>query len=241
MKTASPTTYDSVGDVIIYQIVATNTGNVTLSVVTVSDPTLGTLTCTPTQPATLAPGAAITCSGSHTITQADLDAGTFANTACANATGATEVCDTETVTSEKKPALSIVKTASPTTYDSVGDVISYQIVATNTGNVTLSNVTVSDPTLGTLTCTPTQPATLAPGAAITCSGSHTITQADLDAGTFANTACANATGATEVCDTETVTGEKKPALSIVKTASPTTYDSVGDVISYQIVPRTRAT
>ncbi len=129
-------------------------------------------------------------------------------------------------------SLSIVKTASPTTYDSVGDVISYQIVATNTGNVTLSNVTVSDPTLGTLTCTPTQPATLAPGAAITCSGSHTITQADLDAGTFANTACATRDGATEVCDTETVTGEKKPALSLVKTASPTTYDSVGDVITY---------
>ena len=52
--------------------------------------------------------------------------------------------------------------------------IEYLLVATNTGNVTLHNVSIVDPKLGTLTCTPTQPATLAPAAALSCTGSHTV-------------------------------------------------------------------
>ena len=61
--------------------------------------------------------------------------------------------------------------------------IHYTIVATNDGNVTLHNVTVTDPKV-------TQPglhagepvADLAPGASLTCTASHTVTQADIDAG-----------------------------------------------------------
>ena len=40
--------------------------------------------CTPPQPATLAPGAQIVCTGSYTLTQADLNAGQVANTATAD-------------------------------------------------------------------------------------------------------------------------------------------------------------
>jgi uncharacterized repeat protein (TIGR01451 family) len=84
------------------------------------------------------------------------------------------------------PDLSIVKTV--TSVDSagdgianaVGDIIEYQIVVTNTGNQTLTGVTVVDPLLGTLSCTPVQPATLALGESITCTGSYAITQSDID-------------------------------------------------------------
>ncbi|MCL6261285.1 DUF11 domain-containing protein, partial [Aquiflexum sp. TKW24L] len=43
------------------------------------------------------------------------------------------------------PALSITKTATESSFAAVGDVLNYTIVVTNTGNVTLSNVSVSDP------------------------------------------------------------------------------------------------
>ena len=76
----------------------------------------------------------------------------------------------------QSPALTLDKTVTSTgPYDSVGDVIDYLLVATNTGNVTLHNVSIVDPKLGTLTCTPTQPATLAPAATLSCTGSHTVT------------------------------------------------------------------
>src|SRR5438094_5327794 len=98
---------------------------------------------------------------------------------------------------KQEPKLSITKEASPKTYSKVGDVITYTIVATNTGNVTLNNVFVEDePALEGFSCSPAIPTTLAPGKSITCTGTHKITQADLDAGKVEDTACTSATGAT---------------------------------------------
>jgi len=48
-----------------------------------------------------------------------------------------------------------------------GDVVDYEIVATNGGNVTLTNVQVSDPLLGTLNCSPALGSSSAPGASMT--------------------------------------------------------------------------
>ena len=45
------------------------------------------------------------------------------------------------------PHLSLTKTAAPTSYSQVGDVIAYTLVATNDGNVTLTGVSISDPKL----------------------------------------------------------------------------------------------
>ena len=64
----------------------------------------------------------------------------------------------------------------------VGDTVDYALVATNDGSVTLTGVAISDPRLPALVCTPAQPATLVPGATLTCTGTHTISQADVDAG-----------------------------------------------------------
>src|SRR5206468_1869496 len=131
--------------------------------------------------ATLAPGASITCTASHTITQADLDAGAETNIATGHgffgSSPVTSNSDTKTVSATQTKALSLAKSATPASYSSVGQTISYSYLLTNSGNVTLSGpftVTLSLPA-----ALPTSTATLAPGASITCTASHTITQADL--------------------------------------------------------------
>src|SRR5947207_14882990 len=83
-----------------------------------------------------------------------------------------------------------------------GQVVNYTLTATNTGNTTQHNVTVSDsPALAGFSCTPSIPvATFAPGATIVCTGSHTITQADLDTGSFKDTGTVTSTEATASAD-----------------------------------------
>ena len=238
-KTATEQSYDAVGDIINYTIVATNIGNTTLDNVTVTDPLVSDLTCDPANGSTLAPGDSMTCTATHTVTQADIDAGSFANVACVDdgPNGAPEVCDDEDVPADQNPALSITKTATEQSYDAVGDIINYTIVATNIGNTTLDNVTVTDPLVSDLTCDPANGSTLAPGDSMTCTATHTVTQADIDAGSFANVACVDdgPNGAPEVCDDEDVPADQNPALSITKTATEQSYDAVGDIINYTIV------
>src|SRR5215203_6086636 len=223
VKTSPTQSYDAVGDVITYQVVATNTGNTTLASVTITDANAVLGTCAP----------------AHTVTQADIEAGHYLNTACVDdgPGGAVQVCDDVDVPAEQNPALSIVKTSPTQSYDSVGDVITYQVVATNTGNTTLAAVTITDANAVLGTCTPANGSSLAPGATLTCSATHVVTQADIEAGHYLNTACVDdgPGGAAQVCDDVNVPGEKNPALSSIKTSPTQSYDSVGDVITYTIV------
>jgi hypothetical protein len=90
------------------------------------------------------------------------------------------------------PAITIVKTASLTSYSTVGEAITYSYRVTDTGNVTLSAVAVDDahPGLTGLAC-PTS--TLLPGGAETCTAAYQVTAADLAAGSIVNTATAQGT------------------------------------------------
>ena len=227
-KTATPTTYTKVGDVIGYSYGVKNSGNVTLAgPFTVTDNKV-TVTCPAT--ASLAPNASLTCTASHSITQADLDAGSVTNTATAKAGNTTSNAASQTVTAEQGRALTLTKTATPTTYTKVGDVIGYSYGVKNSGNVTLAGpFTVTDDKV-TVTCPAT--ASLAPNASLTCTASHSITQADLDAGSVTNTATAKAGNTTSNAASQTVTAEQGRALTLTKTATPTTYTKVGDVIGY---------
>ena len=108
------------------------------------------------------------------------------------------------------PSLSLVKSASPSTYDAVGDSISYGYLVTNTGNVRLAGpVTVADDK-ATVTCPALSTVGngdgfLDPAEAITCTATYSITQADLNAGSVTNVAKASAGGVDSNQDTETVT------------------------------------
>jgi uncharacterized repeat protein (TIGR01451 family) len=89
------------------------------------------------------------------------------------------------------PAITLTKTASPTEIQVApgGFPVTYTYVATNTGNMTLNGVSVTDTAGPTSTCSPALPAavTLAPGAQATFTCTTTLI-ADDPADTFVNTA-----------------------------------------------------
>ena len=130
---------------------------------TVSDtPALEGFSCIPTIPASeLAPGKSIVCTGTHTITQEDLNNGSFKDTANASSKEAEAPPAEDTIKAEQKPKLGVTKTdnLNPAKYNKVGQVVKYTLTATNEGNITLHNVTVSDtPALEGFNCTPAIPA-----------------------------------------------------------------------------------
>src|SRR5262249_14595469 len=147
--------------------------------------------CTPALPASLAPGASVMCQATHAVTQADIDAGTYTNVATGDSDQTPPANGSATVPITQSPRIALVKSVAETSFSKVGDVLHYTLTATNTGNIALTNVTIVDPTLGTLACA--QPVTLVPGASLTCTGSHTVGQADLDGGEVDNVATATGT------------------------------------------------
>jgi len=208
--------YSAVGDSIAYSLTAANTGNVILSDVGISDPDAVIGDCNPMVPATLAPGEALVCQASHAASQADLDAGSFTNTARAVAIGPdaeiVEAVDSATAGAMQNPLLALVKSSSAERFIAAGDVIDYTIIATNEGNVSLAGLTVVDVLLDALECTPMVPAQVAPGQQVECSGTHVATDDDVAAGGIVNIATANSDQTDPVDATATVELELIPEV-----------------------------
>ena len=243
------------GEIITYSIVATNTGNIPLTGVTVTDPGATGLTCSPTVPvATLAVNAAITCTGSHTVTTGDVTAGSYTNTAYATsttvdpATGLTiseESPVTTTITpanvppapSGPNPSMTVVKALTGAAPTKVGDTVGYTITVTNNGDIALAGVNVTDANATLGTCSIALPATLAVNASFTCAASHVVTDADFLAGHVDNTAIASSTTGALTRNSNVVTVPLSPVagISIVKTLNGAAPSKLGDVITYKIV------
>jgi uncharacterized repeat protein (TIGR01451 family) len=250
VKSATPTSVASVGQTVTYSFSVTNAGNVTLHSLVVNDtqsapagPLLGAPSCPAT---TLAPGASTTCTVAYVVTQADLDHGSIKDTATAAALdpgnlAVTSAPSAATVTATQLPALDIVKSASPTSVSSLGQTITYTFVVTNTGNTTVTSLTVTDtqvPASRSLVGAPTCLATtLAPSASTTCTGIYLVNQQDLDNGTIRDSAIARAlttlgAGVTSPSDDATVAVVQQPSLSVLKTASPSSVATSGQTITY---------
>jgi LPXTG-site transpeptidase (sortase) family protein len=235
------------GDTITYAFTVTNTGNVTLTNISLAD-TIGGVTISGGPViASLAPGAsdATSFTGTYTLTQADIDAGTFTNTATVSGnppTGSPVTgSDDDTQTLPAAPGLQLVKTATSSGPYSLGSIVTYSIVATNTGNISLTNVRITDPGVGVSlgACTPAQPASLAPGATLTCDASYTLTQPDVDNGSYTNAATVASDEAGPATDSETITIPAAPALHLEKTGTlhldsvaPDAEANPGDTITY---------
>ena len=82
-----------------------------------------------------------------------------------------------------QPGLSLTKTANPTSYNQVGQVVVYTYVVKNTGNVTLTGpFTVTDNKLGAFPCG-TSATILLAGQSVTCTKNYVIQASDLGSGT----------------------------------------------------------
>src|SRR6185503_4909642 len=103
----------------------------------------------------------------------------------AHAGGSDSNQSSATVNADQHRALKLTKSASPTTYDHVGQVIQYSYLVENTGNVSLAGpVTVSD-NKATVTCPNVNTVGnldgfLDPGETLTCSATYSVTQTDLN-------------------------------------------------------------
>ncbi|MDX9916522.1 MAG: SpaA isopeptide-forming pilin-related protein, partial [Gudongella sp.] len=180
-----------VGDFINYEIVVTNTGNVTLTGVEVeeelanfeysvgSDPEIGTLL----------PGESITLEGTYKITQDDVNEGSVYNKAIAKSEQTDPKEDDEEVPLGNAPDISLTKEADKTLFGAVGDVITYTFTVTNTGNVTLTDVSVYDDTLEVLI--DLEDDELEPGQSTKGTYKYTITEEDVEAGKVYNAATAS--------------------------------------------------
>jgi uncharacterized repeat protein (TIGR01451 family) len=90
------------------------------------------------------------------------------------------------------PALTLVKSATESSFYAAGETINYDYLLTNTGNVTLGAVGVLDAHVGLSGLSCPDP-TLVPGASETCSATYVVTPADVSAGSVLNTATAQGT------------------------------------------------
>ena len=235
--------FAEVGDEIDYVFTVENSGTQSfVRPIVVYDDKLGEITClTPTSTNDFRSGETAECVGTHIVTQDDLDAGEVVNQAYAQTefgsddTPVTSAPVTETVDATLNPGLSLEKLVTSDAITAVGQSIDYLLVATNTGNQTLTNVVIEDPAIDGFTC---EIATLLRDESLTCTGSYIVTQDDVDTGTFTNTATTTGvtpqgTGLDDVTDTvitdmPNVSGD----LVLTKTATPTPFGPVGTTLTY---------
>ena len=278
----------SSGDTIVYTITVENTGNVTVTNITLTDKLtdgLGNqLNFTSGGPTVwesfdLDPNNSTTLTASYSITQSVSDSGKVSNTATATGTtptggtvedvsddGDTSSGDTESdptiVDIDLSPEISIEKTSSDEPSDGtwdLGDTITYTIAVENTGNVTLSDVTVTDILESLATPADTLSLTSGPaysgtgtfdgvldvGETVSYEATFEITQAAVDAGGVKNTASVTAKDSkgnplTPVSDSETNTINRNADMSVAKTITGIGGNTdgkigVGDVIQYKVV------
>ncbi|HMT32748.1 MAG TPA: Ig-like domain-containing protein, partial [Dermatophilaceae bacterium] len=239
------------GDTITYSFKVTNTGTAPIVGATVVDAKCDSGSLAPTS-AAIAVGASQTFTCTHTLTQAEVDSGSFTNTASVTGTDTagnvaatdstsvlsatstfTRVAQTEIVKSAATPRKGPGNNNSSTIQK--GDLIDYTFTVTNTGNTTLTNVGISDakcdgtPVLLPLPSTTTSLASLAPGATVQFGCTHTITQDEINSGGTVNTASV------------TATPPSGTTLSSATTSKPSTTTAIKQVAEYTLTKTSTAT
>ncbi|MEO9168203.1 MAG: hypothetical protein ABI230_07365, partial [Aestuariivirga sp.] len=156
---------------------------------------IATASITPASDPQLNAGQSYSFTAPYTLTQVDIDAGTVHNLATATAKdgGNNSLIKTASfdLPLQRAPQFGVVKTGTITpmngTNAQVGDVIVYKFAVTNLGNVTLTNLSITD---APVVVSGGPIASLAPGVtdSSTITAQYTITQSDIDAGKYQNQA-----------------------------------------------------
>ncbi|MBN1266135.1 MAG: sortase [Anaerolineales bacterium] len=230
---SSPAPFET-GDTLVYTLVATNLGDVPLTNVTITDPDLVSFSCVPVQGSTLDPDESMSCSASHILTSTEAGSGSFTNTAAADSTETEPVTDSVTVPTNTSYVITLNKVITTDAPYELGDTLEYTITLTNDGVDTVTSVTIVDSDLVVSSCSPVQGSSLDAGDPMTCAATHVVTQADVDAGTFTDTATGSSNEAGPVTDSVTVTIEDNARLGIYKQVVSSGPYSVGDNITYDI-------
>ncbi|MBB2946750.1 putative repeat protein (TIGR01451 family) [Actinoplanes lutulentus] len=246
----------SLGDTLGYAYSVLNTGNVTISGLSVADSHAERVSC---PGGDLAVGASRMCTSvtPYTVTQVDVDAGgSIHDDAVATGTGpapaslpASAQGSAPVTVVAASPRLTIVASAAITpaarqNAAAAGDQAAFSYRITNTGNVTMNDLAVDHALAGPVTCLA---GTLAVGSAATCTAaaSYRVTQADVDEGGVTSIAKAlgRAPAETSVAVQGTgpatvTTAAITPALTITVTpvVSPAGHQTAvekGDQIGYR--------
>ncbi|WP_158534921.1 CshA/CshB family fibrillar adhesin-related protein [Mucilaginibacter hurinus] len=195
---------NAAGDVINYTLTVTNTGNTALTNVVITDAGADAGSISPSVIPTLDGGEEATVTARHTLTQAEINSGSFSNQAAVTATdqsnntvggvsddpNTTEGNDSTVVTftPQGNAGVSLTKRGEFTEF-----YIIYTLVIRNTGQTALTSVSITDPKLGITNSPINVGGGLAAGdSVVTVLPPYTLTQADKDAGTVVNNATVNA-------------------------------------------------
>ena len=170
-----PGLFIPIGNPVAFTYAVTNTGNITLNPVTLTDNRLGAITCPET---VLDPGDSETCTaagpgGALVGAQTNLATATGQGVDNTGRPVGPPVTATDTANYlGEAPAISLAKQVNghrqptpPGPYVAVGDPVTFSYLVSNTGNVTLDPVTLTDNVLGAIVCPSTS---LAPGDSETC-------------------------------------------------------------------------
>ena len=189
-KSSTFTSVTAAGQVVPYSYLVTNTGNITLTGISLIDDNIdGSVSCPAASLPPTSGSNTMTCTAQHTVTLAEMNAGgNLTNNVTASSNEAPDATDSLSIPITQTPGMSVVKSSTATTYTMVGDVLDYEILITNTGNITLTNISLDDPLTSDESC-PVN--TLDPNTSTTCTASYTVMESDLSNGSISNTASAD--------------------------------------------------
>ena len=144
---SSATTSLSAPATVTYSYLVTNTGNVTITGLSlVDDNDNDDMVCVAT---TIPVGGSTTCSATHTFTQAELDAngsptadsGFLTNNVTASSNETPDASDDLSIPIVQSPSMTVDK-SSATTSLSAPATVTYSYLVTNTGNVTITGLSL---------------------------------------------------------------------------------------------------